>query len=152
MSHRRRVAALEPKDFRAARIGFSGRLHFARAEAKDAVVLHVDAGRVAVILRHAEVIVEANVERAGLERLGVIGATGPRAVTQVPLADGRRAVALGLEERGQIQPTRLDVQRSEGAQGFELERRPPTVAAGQQRIARGRADARCGAGVSKGAP
>jgi hypothetical protein len=84
--------------------GWSGELHargnLAGTEAVDKAVLDVDAGEVAVVARHAEMIIEADIKRAG-RKLCLILCPPLRvfvffAVAEVPFADGGGAVAFLL--------------------------------------------------------
>ncbi len=117
---------------------------FAGAQAIDKMVLYKHAGDVAVVLRHGEVVVEADLQRSWLEFRGVVGAVLRImlrvAVAEVPFADGRRLVAVRLEQGGHVESPRLDEQRREGAERFVFQRGAPAVAAREQRVARRRAN------------
>ena len=98
--------------------GGSRELHAGRdltgAQAVDEAVLDEDPGEVAMVGGDAEMVVEAYVQGSGRE-LGLIIGAPLRvfvllAVAQVPLADGGRGVAFGLEQGGQVDATGFDVE------------------------------------------
>jgi TonB-dependent receptor len=69
------------------------------------------------------------------------GARAARPVeAEMPLANGGGGVALAAEKLGDGEPALLDEARAETAEHALLERRAPAVAAGENIVARGRAD------------
>ena len=68
---------------------------------------------------------------------------------EVPLADAGGGVALVLEQARDGEPARLDERRRAALQHAALQRTAPGVAAGQDAVARGRADGRGTMGVGE---
>ena len=94
----------------------------------------------------AEMVVEADIQRTRRE-LGFVFRTPLRVfviftVAEVPFAHGGGVVAFLLQQGGQIEACRLDVERGERAEDLMGERGAPAVATCQQRVAGGRADGR----------
>ncbi len=65
-------------------------------------------------------VVEPDLQRARLQLLGEINAR-VAAVAEMPLADGRRGVAVPFEQRSEVEPPRLDMQRRCRPEHFVLE-------------------------------
>ena len=95
----------------------------------DVVVLDEDAVGIVVVLWHTEVVIETHLQRPGDGQLVPV-----RAVAQMPFADGRRTIALGFEQRGDVHPVLLEVVV------VALPVQPPRIAAREQSIARRRTD------------
>jgi hypothetical protein len=109
-------------------------------QAEDAVVFDEDAGDVVVILRDCELVIETELERAGFQFFRVVDARFD-AVAEMPFADEAGGVAVLLQQRGDGRAGGLDEEWVEGVgDATVIERRAPAVAAGDEGVARGRAD------------
>jgi len=109
-------------------------------QAEDVVIFHKHAALVVVILRHGELVVEAEFERTWLQFLGKIEAR-LRAVAEVPLADKARCVTVFLQERGDGGAGGFDEERVEGVgDAAVIERGAPAIATGDEGVTRRRAD------------
>ena len=105
-----------------------------------------------MVLRDRKLVIETKFERSGFELLGVID---PRrgAVAEMPFADEAGGVAVLLQERGDRGARRLDEEWIEGVgDATVIERRAPTVAACDERVARRRANRRRRIGIGETSP
>ena len=113
---------------------------FRGAQAEDVMVFDEDAALVIVILRHGELVVEAELKRAGFEFLGEVDAR-LGAVAEVPFADEAGGVAVLLQQRSDRRTRGFDEERVERVGDTAVvQRRAPAIAAGDECIAGGRAD------------
>ena len=92
----------------------------------------------------AEMVVEADIQGARGE-LSLVFRPPLRvfvlfAVAEVPFADGGGVVAFLLQQGGQVEAVRLDVERRECAEDLMGKRSAPAVASGEQGVAGGGAD------------
>ena len=108
---------------------------------------------------NAEEAGEADFQRAGLDLAVVIGLARHCAVrpafaaeAEMPFADGRGLVARGGEARPQRGAAIGNTQRRQPVQNAGRRLVPPSVLAGQQRVARGRANRRGGMSIGEAAP
>ena len=84
-------------------------IQFVGAQTCYTMVFNVHARDVAMIGRNAKVIIEPNLQGAGLQIFCVIDSSRA-AVTQMPLADGRGAVPVLFQQGSQVYSSRFDVQ------------------------------------------
>ena len=111
----------------------------ARVEADDVVAPDEHAGHAVAGRRHDEGVVEADLQRARLDRAVPVDRAGPQ--PEVPLADDPRRVARPLQHRGQGLAPRLDDEG--GVAGEDARPLPsPGVFARQQGVAGRRAGRR----------
>ena len=102
-----------------------------------------------MVLRDRELVIEAEFERAGFEFLGVVDAP-LGAVAEVPFADKAGGIAVLFQERGDGRAGGFDQERIERVgDAAVVQRRAPTVAARDERVARRRADRRRRVGVGE---
>ena len=107
---------------------------------RDFLVLDETVRAAADVGRHAIVIIEANLQRAGPERSApILPARGGQA--EMPFAESRRAIALTFAQRREREAVGFDVQRRVGGEHLAvLDGGAPVVTARHQIVARGRAD------------
>ena len=116
--------------------------------ADDVFIFDKRVRAVARIAAEAVEIIEADGARAGLQRLVPISLRDAGLKAEMPLAERAGAVALRLAECSERDAAGLNVERSSRREDFSvLDRRAPVVAAGQQAVARRRADGAGSVGV-----